>query len=186
MNAMRTIGLCALLVVATAGCESRTDKVDGGGVLLSVSDYDGVPISVSVNSSVLNGGVVQVEQITIQNIAKNQNQPTSDLMNVELQSYQVVFSRLDGGTRVPPSYVRGIFGVVPVNGTSQYDNWPIMGIEQLTNTPLKDLLVENGSRDSETGLNVITMNVRITYFGRTLSGDSVATAPINFSLQFVP
>lgn len=186
MKTMRSIGLCSLLLVATVGCESRTDKVDGGGVLLSVSDYDGVPINVSVNSQVLDGGVVQIGSITIQNIAKNQNQPTSQLMNVELQSYEVTFSRLDGGTRVPPPYVRGIFGVVPVNGTAQYDNWPIMGFEQLTNPPLSDLLLENGGVDSQTGLNVITLNVRIRYFGRTLSGDAVDTAPINFSLQFLP
>lgn len=186
MKAMRTVGLCSLLALGLGGCESRTDQVDGGGVLLSVSDYDGVPITVSVNSAVLNGGIVQIEEITIQNIAKNPTAPTSELMNVELQSYEVVFTRLDGGTRVPPPYVRGIFGVVPVNGTAQYENWPIMGFEQLTNLPLSNLLVENGGVDSETGLNVITLNVRMRYFGRTLSGDAVDTAPINFSLQFVP
>lgn len=185
MRKMKVIGLCGLLAVALAGCESRTDQVDGGGVLLSVSDYDGIPITVSVNDSVA-ASAVQLGSITIQNVAKRQGAATSELMNVELQSYEVVFSRLDGGTRVPPPYVRGIFGVVPVNGTAQYENWPIMGLEQLTNAPLTDLQFFNGAVDRETGLAVITLNVRLRYFGRTLSGDAVDTAPINFSLQFVP
>ncbi|MCB1032541.1 MAG: hypothetical protein KDD47_01755, partial [Acidobacteria bacterium] len=49
----RVTRFVALTVVAVAflGCESRTDKVDGGGVLLSVSDFDGLPISVSASSA---------------------------------------------------------------------------------------------------------------------------------------
>ena len=44
---MRRVTNCLLiliLAVGIAGCDSRTDRTDGGGVLLSVSDFDGLPL----------------------------------------------------------------------------------------------------------------------------------------------
>jgi hypothetical protein len=107
-------------------------------------------------------------------------------MNVEMRSYEVVYTRLDTGTRVPTPLVRSIFGVAPVNGNIIYDNLPLMAGEQLTNPPLEDLLVVNGGIDSETGGRSITLELRVTFFGRTLTGDNVATAPIRFDVEFVP
>lgn len=184
MRTMRTIGLFGLLALGLAGCESRTDKTDGGGVLLSVSDFDGIPVVVSANTPNDEFPLVVLGDITIQNISKNPDAPTSDLMNVELQSYEVIFSRIDGGARTPPPYVRGIFGVVPVDGTIQITGLPVAGSEQRFNPPLSDLLFENGGFDPETGSTVITVNARIRFFGRTLSGDAVDTAPINFSMEW--
>ena len=50
MRAIRVIAI-GLLAVSLAACESRTDRTDGGGILLSISDFDGLPIAISVNSS---------------------------------------------------------------------------------------------------------------------------------------
>ena len=47
----------SLMAVGLLACESRTDRTDGGGVILSISDFDGLPIFVSVNSTT---GFVQV------------------------------------------------------------------------------------------------------------------------------
>jgi hypothetical protein len=52
--------IVSLLVIGLLGCESRTDRTDGGGVLLSITDFDGLPIAVSVNFA---GGFVQVGEI---------------------------------------------------------------------------------------------------------------------------
>lgn len=186
MRRQRLISLATLLLAAVGlwACEGRTDKTDAGGVLLSVSDFDGLPIQVSVNAAVAAGGLVQVDQITIQNIAKDPTGTTSALMNVELQSYEVTFSRADGGTRLPPPLVRGIFGSAPVGGTDQLLNLPILTLDQLDNPPLSDLQFVNGGFDRETNSQVVTLRCRLVFFGKTLSGDDVATAPAFFSIDF--
>jgi len=178
--------LILLLAVGVAGCDSNTDRTDGGGVLLSVSDFDGLPLLVGVNSTIGTGCLLQIESLTIQNIAKNPTGNTSDLMNVEIQSYEVQYSRADRGTRVPTPFVRGIFGVAPVDGTLEYDNLPVMSCDQINQVPLSDLKFSSGGIDKETGESNVVMNFSVRFFGRTLSGDTVDTAPIFFTIEFIP
>jgi hypothetical protein len=174
----------ALVPALLAGCSARVDDSEGG-VILSVTDFDGRPGRASVNAAVLVGAVL-IEEITIENIPKDPTGNTSDLMNVEMQSYEVVYTRIDTGTRTPTPLVRSTFGVAPVNGQIVYENLPIVLSEQLNNPPLSDLLVVNGGIDSETGGRSVTLELRMTFFGRTLTGDNVATAPIRFDVEFVP
>jgi hypothetical protein len=171
------LGLAALATLP--GCESRTDRSEGG-VILSVSDFDELPISASVNANQF----LQVGQITIQNLPTNPGAGTSSLMNVEMRTYEVVYSRVDVGTRVPTPFVRSIFGTAPVNGNVTYDNLPVAGSEQFSTAPLSDLLFLNGGIDRETGRNVIILKLQIRFFGRTLTGDEVATEPIRFDVEF--
>src|SRR5690242_2656169 len=109
----RTVSLLSLavLVLALGSCRSRTDR-SGGSVLLSVTDFDGLPLSVSATA-----GPTSIGEITLQNFAKDPNGTVSDLQSIELRSYEVRFSRRDTGTRVPPPMVKSIFSLVPVNGT---------------------------------------------------------------------
>ena len=176
-TAATLIGVIAL--VAILGCEGRTDKSEGT-VILSVSDFDELPIAASVNA----GGFLQIGSIVIQNIPKDPGTATSSLMNVEMRSYEVVYSRIDGGTQVPTPLVRSVFGVAPVNGSVTYDNLPVAGSEQFDNAPLSDLLFVNGGFDRETGRQVIILKLAVRFFGRTLTGDEVATAPIRFDVEF--
>lgn len=175
----------SLLLITLGACESRTDKVDGGGVLLSISDFDGLPAQVAVNGA-LATGLVQVDEIDIQNIAKNPNEPTSSLQNVEISSYEVTYTRADTGTRLPPVFVRQLFSSIPVDGTIILENLPVMSLEQLDATPLSDLQFINGGLDSETGENTILLNLRMRFFGRTLSGDAVETQTAGFTVEFTP
>jgi hypothetical protein len=186
MRTFANILLITCLVVAVTGCESRTDRTDGGGVLLSITDFDGLPIAVSVNATLSAGGFVQVEEIVISNVPKNPTGTTSELMNVEIQSYEVIYSRADSGTRVPKPFTRGLFGVVPVGGTFTAENLPVMSSDQLTSVPLSDLRFSDGAFDKETGLRKIVMNLSISFFGRTLSGNAVATEPARFTIEFTP
>jgi hypothetical protein len=173
--------LTILFALFAAGCESRTDRSEGG-VLLSISDFDELPVSASVNGAQL----LQAGEIVIQNIPKNAGGDTSSLMNVELRSYEVIYTRTDAGTRVPTPFVRSLFGVIPVNGSSTQVDIPLMGSEQFSNPPLSDLLFVNGGFDRETGRQVIIMKLTIRFFGRTLTGDEVATPPASFDVEFVP
>ena len=169
-----------------AGCsDSRLERTDGGGVVLSVSDFNGLPTVVSVSGARADG-VVVVESITIQSIARDIDGDTSDLMNIEMQSYEVTFTRGDGGTRVPPPMVRNIFGVTPVGGTQVYENLPLLLSDQITTVPLSDLFLENGGFDKETDRTSILLNMRVRFFGRSIGGEAVDTAPIGFTVEFVP
>jgi hypothetical protein len=178
--------LAGLLLIA--GCDSRVERTDGGGVLLSVSDFDGVPIRVSI--ATLRGpaglGFVQVGSITIQSIIRDIDGQSSDLMNVEFSTYEVVYTRADNGTRVPPPLVERIFGSVTPGGTINYLNLPILRSDQFDNPPLSDLFVERGGFDKETGRTSIVLNVSIRFFGRSLAGEAVDTAPAVFTVEFVP
>lgn len=170
-----------ILVLAAGACSSGDiSKTETGGVLLSITDFDGLPISISASA----GDIAQIESLTVSNVAKNPNGTTSELMNVEIQSYEVTYSRADTGTRVPPKLVNYIFGIAPVNGTFQLDNGPFMRAEQFNTVPILDL--KNFGIDSETGSRLIRLNVGLRFFGRTLSGDRVESTTAFFTLEVTP
>lgn len=170
------------LILTVAACESRTERTDGGGVILSITDFNGYPLVVSVNGT----DIVQIDNLTVTNTAKIPGGDTSALMNVEFESYEVTYTRADAGTRIPVPYVRGWFGQVPVNGTATLLNAPIIGFDQFLNPPLSDLLFQNGAVDTETGQARIALNFRLRFFGRTLSGDEVQTQAALFTIDFIP
>lgn len=176
-----------ILTAGFLGCSASSPAgQDQGGVILSITDFDGLPIQVPVNT-IATGGFVQVGQLTMQNIASDPTGNTSTLMNVEIERYEVGFTRADEGTKTPQQTVRGIFGIVPVNGTIRYDNLPVMSAEEFTNQPLSDLLFQNGGEDSETGSEAILLNLELKFYGRTLGGERVETrTPARFTIQFVP
>lgn len=177
--------ICCLALGTLACSDSRTTGSEGA-VILSVTDFDGLPAQVSVNQAVALGGLVTVDSLTLSNFPKDPNTDTSELMSIELDSVEFTYTRADTGTRQPPSRVRTIFSLVPINGTSTLDNLEIMGPEQLLNPPLSDLLFENGGFDSETGSPLIVLDVNFRFFGRTLGGDQVASGFDSFRLEFVP
>jgi hypothetical protein len=174
-----TLIALVLTLAAVAGCRSRTDRSEGT-VILSVADFSGLPVGVSLRS----GGPFQIDRVTLRNIAKDPTGTTSDLQTVELRSYEVRFRRRDTGTRVPPPAVQAIFGVVTVNGTKDILNVPFLLSDQVLSQPLKDL--RDFGVDRETGTAVIVLDVSLTFFGRTLSGDDIATAPATFTVEVRP
>jgi len=176
--------LCACaLAVGFIGCETRTDTTAGGGVILSITDFDGLPIAFQLNSG---GDFLQIGEISVENVPVDPFGITSDLMNVEIRSLEVSYTRADTGTRIPVTYVVGMFGIAPVGGEFTLNNAVVMGPSQLGNEPLSDLLAANGGFDTETGFDSITLNLHIRFFGRTLSGDPVETAPASFTVVFTP
>jgi len=178
----RTFGI-ALAVLAIMGCNARTDKTGGGGVLLSIQDFGTLPLIISASAGYA-AGAEQIDSITVQSVVKNPDQGTSDLMKVELDSYQVTYTREDTGSRVPPRLVEYIFGSVDPGGSYVLQNGPYMRLDQLNNQPLKDLR-ELGI-DPETGSQVIRLKVGIQFFGRTISGQSVQSNIAYFSLEVTP
>lgn len=182
----RALTILALIgSVSLLGCEQATDKTDSGGVILSVSDFDGLPAEISVNTLAA-AGFLSIGELTIDAIAKDPTGVVSSLMNVEMLSYEVTFSRADIGTLLPPPLVQNIFGVTPINGSQTYENLRILSVDQILSRPLSDLLFANGAFDKETDEAFTRLNLFVRFFGRTLSGDGVESARISFTITFVP
>ncbi|MCG8462947.1 MAG: hypothetical protein MI919_42220 [Holophagales bacterium] len=173
--------LAILLVVLATGCAERVEETDTGGVLLEVQ-FDNSQFRVGVND----GDLVSLDTVTISSIVPNDEQPSSQLQDVQLDTVELTYSRADSGTTVPPALVYNLVGIVPVGGELTYSNLPIMSIDQLNRPPLSDLLFENGAVDRETGLDHIRLNVTIRVFGRTVAGTEVASTPRSQTFEFVP
>ena len=170
------------LVLALGACSSGDlSKTDSGGVKLSITDFDQLPIYVSAAGDCC---TVAVPSMTLANVALDPTGTTSELMNIEIQSYEVVYTREDSGSRVPPKLVQSIFGVVPVNGTDTLNNYPVIKQDQFNNQPFLDL--KNYGRDLETGTTVVRMRLTLRFFGRTLAGKEVDSTPASFSIEVTP
>jgi hypothetical protein len=174
--------LVALILIA-GSCRSRTDRT-AGGVVLTFGNITGIPSIVSVGTTAGGTGLVSIGTFNLLSVVKDPTGVTSPLENVEITSYQVVYKRRDSGTRLPPTLVQAFALEVPVNGTGNITNLPILRLDQLLNPPLSDLA--KFGHDTETGTQVIVIDCEITFFGQTLSGDAIASPAAGVSLEFVP
>jgi hypothetical protein len=173
------LGACLLL--GLAGCEADTHQTDTGGVLLRVTDFDGLPSVVSVTAA---GGLVSIDSLTLTNVIANPNNPSSDLQAIEVRLVEITFRRRDTGQRLPPPFVETQSLFVPVGSTAQIINLPFLRSAQLGNLPLSDLA--NFGVDRETGSSVILLDVTLRFFGRTVGGRDVASSPFTFTVEFRP
>jgi hypothetical protein len=168
-------------MLGALGCDSRAHQTDSGGVILVISDFDGLPAEVSVGGTNATGGAVTIDTLTLtSNVVPGT--ASSNLMDVEITAYEVTYSRGDTGTRVPPPLVQPSLLFVPAGGNTDVGNLRILQSPQLTNTPLSDL--ENFGIDRETGSTAIILNIRLRFFGRTIGGREVETAPRSFTVEF--
>ncbi len=171
-----------LLAGLLLSCNGRTEDTDSGGVLLSFGAID-FPAVFSVSGSAAVGGV-SIPIVTLQSVVADPSGTTSSLMDIELQTIEITFSRADGGTRLPPPLVRRFPGVVPVNGTLTINGLFVMFEPQLQTPPLSDL--PDFGFDTETRSTVVLLNIRIRFFGRTLAGTEVISEPLVKTVQFQP
>jgi hypothetical protein len=182
---MKTQRILLFLLIAAAlavtSCRSRTDRSEGT-VVLSVSHFDGLPVRVSASS-----GPFQIDQVTLRSFFKDPSVTGTtghDLEGIELRNYEITYRRRDAGTRVPPPSVQGIFGLVSPLGTLDLFNLPFLTSDQTLNQPLRDLITTG--RDSETGTAIITLDVTLRFFGRTIAGDDIASEPATFTIEVTP
>lgn len=176
---LKILALAALLLFL--GCNDRVDEVDSGGVLLEV-EFEETIFRVGVNTTTL----VQIPTTNITSIIARPAGTGSQLMDVQLDTVEVTFTRLDTGTRVPPPFYFNVISTVPAGGTLTYDNMPIMSFDQLNRPPLSDLKFENGGYDRETGAAVVKLLATVRVYGKTVSGKNVSSTPRSQNFEFVP
>jgi hypothetical protein len=167
--------------LAVTSCRSRTDKSEGTVIL--TAETNAFPVVVSVSST--DPGVFQIPSFTLHSIIKDPSMVIgTELQTIEMRSFTVSYRRRDTGTRVPAPIARGLSGNVLPGGNLIVTNLPFLTFDQLLSQPLKDL-VQFG-RDTETGTAVITLDVTFQFFGRTISGDDIASAPTSFTIDVTP
>ena len=183
MRKTLNLALVGFLVLGLLACEQRTDRTDSGGVILTFGQIEWSALhSASVSAAL---GAASIETVEIISIVADPTGPSSALMDVELSSFEVTYRRNDTGTVEPPPLVASLTGAVPVGGTLTIEGMPFVLASQLQNPPLSDLLAINGGIDRETGANYVLLDVSIVFFGRTLSGDEIQTAPLRQIVEFV-
>jgi hypothetical protein len=177
--------VCLVAVLLLAGsCRSRTDR-SAGTVVLTFGTITGIPTIASVtNTLTTGGGAVTIGTFVLQSVSKDPTGTTGPLQDIEVTSYQVTYRRRDTGTRLPPALVANLTVEVPVNGTGDISNLPIVRLDQLESPPLSDLA--KFGHDTETGTAVIVLDAQVQFFGRTISGDSIASGVAPFTLEFTP
>ncbi|HEX4496686.1 MAG TPA: hypothetical protein VIE43_13520 [Thermoanaerobaculia bacterium] len=180
-RAVLVLLLAAALVASS--CNSRAERTDGT-VLLEVSSLGTVPVSLSLSQAASQSGSFQLPLVTLVNVLKDPAGVGSSFQDIELRTYQVTYRRRDTGTRVPPSITGQISGTVPAGGTGTLTNLPFFTNNQLLSVPLSDLT--NFGKDTETGSAVIVLDVSYQFFGRTVSGDDVASQVSSFTLEVLP
>jgi hypothetical protein len=106
---------------------------------------------------------------------------TGNLTQVRVNRYRVSYRRTDGGTVVPPSFVRSIDTLVGPGGANTVFRLFELGV--LDVAPLVSLRPTNGGRDPETQRPFIRLEVILEVFGETLAGDNVSDStsiPLEF------
>jgi hypothetical protein len=185
---MKKLALIAAIVlpsVAILSCNSIARE--SGSVELVVSGtqtLNQIDLQPGAAGCATSLGTVQLRVLLLQ----NQNDPTHPTTNtfndVKLDRYQVMYLRTDGGTLVPPSFVRSTSQVLTATGgTQSLSDFVAFETNAFNLAPFAALLPQNGSRDPETGLSFVKMNIVLTVFGQTLAGERVqgsAAFPVNF------
>ena len=171
----------AVGLLALVGCTDRVGEIDSGGVALEVEFTDSV-FRVAVNETDL----LSLPTVNINSVLTNSGGASSSLMDIELNTIEITYSRADTGTRAPVPFVYNVVGTVPAGGELTYTDLPVMTLDQLRGPPLSDLLFQNGARDSETGASVIKINLTMRVFGKTVAGVDVASVARTQTFEFVP
>jgi hypothetical protein len=185
MNKIALIAAILLPSVAILSCNSIARE--SGSVELVVSgtqNLSQIDVQGGAAGCTTSLGTVNIRVLLLQNQSDPLRPVTNTFNDVKLDRYQVTYLRTDGGTLVPPPFVRSTAQVVTATGAAQsLSDFVAFETNAFNLSPFAALLPQNGSRDPETGLSFVKMNINLTVFGQTLAGERVqgsATFPVNF------
>lgn len=175
----RTLPLLALLLVGAVGCTNKQGETEAAVFLtVELKDQPGF-VDIGCNAA------VQFQTINIASHFKNPN--TTDplhLQDVQLNTYKVTYSRLDGGHTVPAAETFSAGGLVPSGGTAKLNNFEGMYGYAVQQSPFDQLLPFNGGIDRETGNTQIVVGFTFVFYGETASGQSLASDPATAGVTF--
>jgi len=184
----RTITRALLVVLAAAlpfvaGCTNKQGETESP-VFLTTNLVTGTPQALTFN--ITPGGPLQLSSMVVTSHPKSTGvTDPNGFQTVELQTYVVHFTRLDGGTRVPPDEVFSVGGTIALGGTLTLNNYPVITPAASQQAPFDQLLPFNGGIDQETGQTSIHLGITVTFFGETVAGTRVKSDPATLDIFVV-
>src|SRR5450631_2106588 len=173
------VAFAALALSALPGCSTNTQGDSASPVFLA-GNFTLLPLSVNVASN----APVQFATTVLSNRLKNPSATSLQFLDVQVDQYIVVWSRIDGGKTASQAQTFGGNVLVPANGTTTLTNYPFMSADSLIRPPLDQLFPFNGGIDKETGRSEIRQAGRVTWYGHLLSGQAVVSDVATFDLIF--
>lgn len=178
-NTLTVLGLGALLVALLPGCSTNTQGDDAAPVFLT-----GEFVELPLEKLLISASPLQFASTSLHNRLKVAGGASSQFLDVQVDSYFVRWTRSDGGRTASKGEPFGGNVIVPVNGTSALNNYPFMTADNLLRPPLDQLYPFNGGIDHETGQTEINQIGHVTWFGHTLSGQTVVSTEASFNMIF--
>lgn len=169
----------ALLLALLPGCSTNTQGDDASPVFL-VGEFTELPLE----KLLVEATPLQFKTTTLRCRLKVPGSGSVQFLDVQIDSYVVRWSRLDGGTKVSGQEAFGGDVIVPVAGTSTLNNYPYMSKDALLRSPLDQLYPFNGGIDRETGKTEIRQAGHVIWYGHTLSGQTVVSNEATFDMIF--
>jgi hypothetical protein len=176
---LTTLALGVTLAAFLPGCSTNTTGDDASPVFLS-GQFTLLPLQ----KLLVEGTPLQFSTTTLQNRLKVPGAASTQFLDVQIDSYVVRWTRIDGGTKASASQTWGGNVIVPANGTSTLTNYPYMSADALLRPPLDALYPFNGGIDRETGRAEIRQAGHVTWYGHTLSGQAVVSSEATFDMIF--
>lgn len=178
-KALSTLALAAALVALLPGCSTNVQGDDASPVFLA-GEFQELPLQKNVNS----GTPLQFNTTILRNRLKTTGVTSLQFLDVQVDTYRVRWTRLDGGKTASESQDFGGNVLVPPNGSANLRNYPYMSADALLRPPLDQLFPFNGGIDRETGKTEIDTAFDLTFFGHTVSGFRVQSQTASGILIF--
>jgi hypothetical protein len=180
-KSFRSLALVFVLAALAGGCSTNTQGDDPSPVYLTFNATL-LPAVKCVND----GSLLQFDQASLSsNLKGSATGGSSGFMDTQVESYTIVWTRVDGGKTASATETFGGNVVVPAGGQSSLTNYPFMSISALQKPPLNQLFPFNGGVDRETGNSEIRQAGTVTWYGHTMSGQPVSSVPAVFNMTFV-
>ncbi len=171
--------LAALTLAGLPGCSTNTQGDSATPVFLT-GEFTLLPLDKCVDSN----APLQFQTTVLHSILKNPRVISTQFLDTQVDSYIVVWRRIDGGTTASPTQTFGGNVIVPANGQGTLTNYPYMSADSLLRPPLDQLFPFNGGVDKETGRVEIRQSGNVTWYGHTFSGQPVASNVATFDMIF--
>ncbi len=177
----RSLALVVVLAVLAGGCSTNTQGDDPSPVFLTAG-FTLLPAIKCVND----GTLLQFDSTTLNSRLKGSaTAGSSGFLDTRVETYTIVWTRVDGGKTASPTETFGGNVLVPAGGQSSLQNYPFMSISALQEPPLNQLFPFNGGVDRETGKSEIRQAGTVTWYGHTVSGQPVTSVPAVFNMTFI-
>jgi hypothetical protein len=176
---LSVLALGALLLALLPGCSTNTQGDDASPVFL-VGEFTELP----AEKLLVEATPLQFKTTTLRCRLKVPGAGSVQFLDVQIDSYVVRWTRLDGGTKFSQPEPFGGDVIVPVGGVSTLSNYIYMSKDALLRSPLDQLYPFNGGIDRETGRTEIRQAGHVIWYGHTLSGQSVVSSEATFDMIF--